>query len=114
MNNSKCRKRRLSLYCNKGLSALLHEINSKYKYDFYCLSYLHPFRTENKLKSYENVCKNKDIFGIAMPSQQDIILQFNQYMKPDKMPYIFYTDLQSQIKKIHECANNPEKPLQLK
>ena len=49
-----------------------------------------------------------------MPSQQDIILQFNQYMKPDKMPYIFYTDLQSQIKKIHECANNPEKPLQLK
>ena len=27
------------------------------------------------------------------------ILQFNQYMKLDKMPYIIYTDLESLIKK---------------
>ena len=39
----------------KKLSALLHRITSKNKGDFYCLNYLHSFRTENKLKSHENV-----------------------------------------------------------
>ena len=33
---------------------------------FYCLNYLHSFRTENKLKSNEKVCKNKDFCGIVM------------------------------------------------
>ena len=31
-------------------------------------------------------------------------------MKSDKMPYIIYADLESLIKKIDGCANNPEKP----
>ena len=37
------------------------------------------------------------------------ILQFNQYMKSDKIPYIVYTDLEFFIKKLDGCANNPEK-----
>ena len=43
-----------------------------------------------------------------MPSEKDNILKFNQYMKSDKMLYIIYADLESLIKKIDECANNPE------
>ena len=35
-----------------------------------------------------------------MPSEKDNIL--------DKMPYIIYTDIESVIKKIDGCANNPE------
>ena len=34
-----------------------------------------------------------------MPSEKDIILEFNQYMKSDKMPYIIYADIESLIKK---------------
>ena len=37
------------------------------------------------------------------------ILEFNQYMKSDKMPYIIYADLESLIRKIDGCANNPKK-----
>ena len=44
---------------------------------------LHIFRTENKLKSREKVCKNKDFCGIVMPSEKDNILELNQYMKSD-------------------------------
>ena len=44
----------------KELSALLRRIKSKHHNDFYYLSCLHSFRTENKLKSHEKVCKNKD------------------------------------------------------
>ena len=29
-----------------------------------------------------------------MPFKMDNTLQFNQYMKLDKMPYIFYADLE--------------------
>ena len=56
------------------------------------LSY--SFRTENKLKSPEKIFKNKDFFGIVMPSEKDKILDLNQYMKSDKMPYIIYADIE--------------------
>ena len=92
----------------KKLSALLHGITSKHKGDFYSLNCLHSFRTENKLKSHEKVCKNKDLCEIAMPPGKDNILEFNQYIKSDKMPYITYADIESLIKKIDRCANNPE------
>ena len=90
------------------MSTLLRGITSKHHSDFYCLNYLPSFKTENKLKSHENVCKNKDICDIVMPSEKDNILEFNQYMESDKMPYIIYADIESLIKKIDGFANNPE------
>ena len=96
LNDSKQRKRMLALPCSKE-TTLLRGIKSKHHGDFYCLNCLHSFRTENKLKSHEKVCKNKDFCGIVMPSEKDNILEFNQYMKSDKMPYIIYADIQSLI-----------------
>ena len=75
---------------------------------------LHSFRTENKLKSHEKVCKNKDFGGIAMPSERDKILEFNHYMISDKIPYIIYADIKSLIKKVRGYANNPENSLTTK
>ena len=57
----------------KKLSALLHGMASKHKDDFFCLNFLHSFRTKNKLKSHEKVCKNKDFCGTVMPSEKDNI-----------------------------------------
>ena len=34
--------------------------------------------------------------------------KFNQYQKSDKAPFIIYADLESLIKKIGGCKNNPE------
>ena len=89
------------------MSTLLRRITSKHHGYFYCLNCLHSFRTENKLKSHEKVCKNKDFCGIVMPTEKNQILKFNQYMKSDKMPYIIYADLESLIKEIDGCENNP-------
>ena len=94
----------------KKLSALLHGITSKHKGDFYCLNCLHSFRTENKPKPHEKVCKNKNCRGIVTPSEKENILEFNQHMKSDKMPYIIFADIESLIRKIDGCANNPENP----
>ena len=32
-----------------------------------------------------------------MPSEKDNILEFNQYMKSDKMPHIIYADIESSV-----------------
>ena len=61
--------------------------------NFYFLNCLNYFRKENKFRSNEKVCKNKDFCGIVMSSEKDKILEFKQYMKSDKMPYIIYADI---------------------
>ena len=43
-----------------------------------------------------------------MLSEKDNILEINQKMKSDKIPYIIYADIESLIKRIEECTNNQE------
>ena len=43
-----------------------------------------------------------------MPSKDTKILEFNQYQKSDKAPFIIYADLECIIEKIDGCKNNPE------
>ena len=43
-----------------------------------------------------------------MPYEDTKILEFNQYQKYDKAPFIIYTNLECIIEKIDGCKNNPE------
>ena len=43
-----------------------------------------------------------------MTSEKDNMIEFNQYMKSDKITYIIYADIESLIKKVNGCANNLE------
>ena len=43
-----------------------------------------------------------------MSSEKTKILDFNQYQKSDKAPFIFYAYLECIIKKIDGYKNNPE------
>ena len=92
----------------KIMPALLRGIASKHHGNFYSLNCVHSFRTENKLKSHEKIYKNKDFCGIAMYSEKDNILEFNQYIKSNKTLFIIYNDTESLIRKIDGCTNNPE------
>ena len=49
----------------------------------------------------KRICENKVFCNI-------IILEFNQYQKSDKAPFVFYADLECLIEKIYGCKNNPE------
>ena len=92
----------------KKLSALLRGVTSKHYGDFYCLNCFNSFGTKNKLQSHKRVCENKDFCNIIMPSEDTKILQFNQYQKSDKAPFIIYADVECIIEKIDGCKNNPE------
>ena len=96
----KSKKRRLCHYIAlKILPALLRD-------DFYCTNCLRCFRTKSKLESHEKVYENKNFYNLIMPSEDTNILEFDQYKKSDKAPFIIYADLE--CIKIDGCKNNPE------
>ena len=43
-----------------------------------------------------------------MPSEDTKILEFNQYQKSDKAPFIIHADLECAIEKTNGCKNDPE------
>ena len=90
------------------MSALLRGITSKDYGDFYCLNCLHSFKTKNKLDLHKNVCENRDFSNVIMLSEDTRILEFNQYQKSDKAPFIIFADLECIIEKIYVRKNNPE------
>ena len=90
------------------LSTLLKRITSKNNGNFYSLIYLRSFRTKNKPVSHNKVSENKDFCNMIMPSEGTKILEFNQYEKSDKAPFIIYADLECLKENIDGCKNNPE------
>ena len=73
----------------KKLSALLRGITSKHYGDFYCLNFLHSFRTKNKLESHKTVCENKYFCNVIIPSEDTNIVEFNQYQNLIKHHLLF-------------------------
>ena len=43
-----------------------------------------------------------------MPSEETKILEFNQYQKSDKAPFLIYADLECIIEMVDGCKNNPK------
>ena len=92
----------------KKLSALLRGITSKHYGDFHSLNHLFSFGTKNKLESHKRAYENKDLCNVIMSFEDTKILEFNQYQKSDKAPFIIYADLECIIEKVCGCKHNPE------
>ena len=56
----------------------------------------------------KKIYENKDFCNIIILSVDIKILEFNQYQKSDKAPFIIYADLQCIIQKVDGCKNNLE------
>ena len=76
--------------------------------DFYYLNCLDSCRIKNKLELHKRVCENKDFRNVIMPFEDTEILEFNQYQKSHKVPFIINVDLEYTIEKTNGCKNNPE------
>ena len=75
---------------------------------FYCLDCLHSFRAKSKLELHKKACANKDFCSANMTSEITKLLEFNQYQKFGKTPFIIYANLECIIEKINRCTNNYE------
>ena len=76
----------------KTLSGLLHRKNSKHNCDFCCLNCLEQKIILNLMKKY---VRTKISVELQCQQKRKKMLEFNQYMKLDKIPYIIYADIES-------------------
>ena len=91
-----------------SLSALLKGITSKHRGDLYCLNCFHSYRTKEALGKHMKVCKDKDYCYIEMPKKGET-LEYHSGVKSMKAPYIIVADIESLLRKINTCANDPRK-----
>ena len=81
----------------KIFSALLREKTFKHDGGYYCLNYV--FRTENKFKAHENMCKSHDYCYIELPENGKSILRYNHGGKSMKVSFVIYDDTESLLEK---------------
>ena len=98
----------MGLSFSKESVRVIKKKTSKHNSDFYCLNCFCYFATENKCKSHKKVSEHKGFCNVVMPSKVNKILEFNQYRKAAKAPFIIYADFECSIKKYVGCKNNPE------
>ena len=93
----------------KKLSVVLRVVTSNHNGDFYCLSCLHQYNTENKLKRHEKVCIDHDYSYVKVLNEYNKILKYNYGENSLKVAFIIYADLECQLEIMHSCQNNFEK-----
>ena len=92
----------------RGLSRLFRGINANNNGDFYCLDWLHSFRTDNALKRHGRLCGNNDYCHVEMPTKDNKTLKYNHGEKSLKAPFTIYADLECLLIKEQSCQNNPK------
>ena len=65
----------------------------KFKHIIYCINCIHSFRTKDKLKKHENVCKSQNYCYVEIPKEDNKILKHNHEEKYMKVPFIIYANL---------------------
>ena len=93
----------------KNISGLLQGTTSNHNGDFYCLNWLHSYRTKIKLKKHEKICKNHDFCHLKIPDAENNILKSKLGKKSLKHAFIIYADLECLLLKMNTCNNNPNK-----
>ena len=93
--------------CSKKLLALLGGVTQKIMVILIVSIAFIPLEQKTNFNRTKEYVKIK-IFNVIMPFEDTKILEFNQYQKPDKAPFIIHTDLECITEKIDGCKNNPE------
>ena len=93
--------------CSKKLLALLGGVTQKIMVILIVSIAFIPLEQKTNFNRIKEHVKIK-IFNVIMPFEDTKILEFNQYQKSDKAPFIIYADLECIIERIDGCKNNSE------
>ena len=97
---------KMALSCCKNFVCIIKRNKSKHEGDFYCLNCFQSYTTKNKLKKHKKVCENHNYCYVTIINK---ILKYNHTEKSKRAPFAIYADLESLLKKMNICHNNPEK-----
>ena len=95
-------------YLTVSLSALPKGIRSKHNGDSYCMNCFHSYRTKEALEKHMKVCEDKDYCYIEMP-EKDTFIKYHSGFKSMRNPDVIYADIESLLKKVDTCTNDPNK-----
>lgn len=93
------RQSKMTLSHLKRLPKLLRGIISKNSKNCYCVSFIILFKTANKLKSHEDVCKDHDNCLVKMPEARSSILNFNHGEKYLRKLLVIYASTECLLEK---------------
>ena len=96
-------------YCLvKSINRLLSSqaSNGKGK-EHFCLRCLNPFRCEKSLSKHKEYCDEYEAVKIELP-KKCTMLEFKNYHRSEKVPFIVYADFECYIKPMQSCDPNPE------
>ena len=91
------------------LSRLLRGITSNHNGDFYFLKCFNSYTTDNKLKKHERLCNDHDHCHVGMLNEYSKTFEYSNGEKSLKVPFVIYLDLESLLRKMGSCQNNPKK-----
>ena len=92
----------------KDLSRLLSKQISKDKCKKYiCIRCFNYFRFESAFKKHEEICKNIDFIKTLVPKPETFI-EFKNYKKMIKVPFVIYADFETINKKKYQCNHCSE------
>src|SRR5271155_1650745 len=92
-------------YCLiKNLSRLLYSQTGEHTLH-YCRRCLNGFREIKSLAKHNEYCKEHDAVKVKLP-EPGSVLQFKNYNKSMRVPFIVYADFESFIKPIDSCLPN--------
>ena len=87
---------------------MLKGITSKHKGDSYSLNCFHSFASKKSLEKHMKICEDKDYCYIEMAKKGET-LEYYPGVKSMKAPYIIVVDIESLLRKMDTCANDPSK-----
>ena len=78
----------------KSISGLLRGITSNHNGDLYCLNCFHSYRTANKFKNQEDICKDHDFCNLKLPTPEERYLLRTPGKNSLIVPVMIYADLE--------------------
>ena len=96
-------------YCLvKSLSRLLaSQVPKNNGKHYFCLRCLNPFWCEKSLSKHKEYCNEYEAVKIELP-KKGTMLEFTNYHRSEKVPFIIYADFECFIKPIQSCDPDPK------
>ena len=73
----------------------------------FCLRCLKSFWSQESLNRHQEYCNEYEAVKIEL-LEKGMILNYKNYHRSEKVPFILYADSESYIKPLHSCEPNPE------
>ena len=76
---------------------------------YYCPYCLHGFVREQLLEDHKPLCSQHGPQRIELPNEDDMFLQFKDFQKQLRVPFVIYADFESLTAKIQSASPDPSK-----